>query len=143
MILPYEIEKAIQESIPALAAEQLRKFITVAQANETELVRLRELKLESEESAKRFLQAEQKLADVQKREFVVGEREAKATLREAVLELREAHAKERVAELRGVLTDVFSNNRMKYTQTEHLPVSINNGGYTTMMTATKTAHQEG
>lgn len=70
---------------------------------------------------KSLLSRNEKAAD---RETALSLRERACEHREQVIDIKEQHAKERVAEMRDVVRDVFSNNRYKYKETATVPVPI-------------------
>lgn len=119
-----EIQDIIRKNLPAEVGDVLRQELS-------ELARLREetSKLAEEGkswrndacAAKNALEAATKrLGNIEKREADAAAKDVTLTLREELVKLREAHAKERVDEMRGVVKDVFSNNRLKYS----VPVAV-------------------
>jgi len=119
------IQKAIQEHMPSLVGEELRKVLQEYENMKGKYSdALHKLKsheqLATRESKLRAWQhdLEKKEVDIIEREKELAEKEQKFAIKDALIDLRTSHASEKVALMHVVVGQVFANNKMKYKSTE-------------------------
>jgi len=130
-MLKEDINKAINENLPAMVGNELKEVLTRAEKDAVRLtllesdLRIANQKLKEAEVLKLFK------ADLD----AIGQKQVMKGIeldkREAVLTVREEFAKIRVDEIRGVVKDVFANSRYKYYESGSIPISNGPGQYGT------------
>lgn len=147
-----DIKSAIDQHLPGMVGEELRKRLEKAKMDEAELEKVQQDYRSYKENHRTLDIREHelddkaaKLAKIEQEQEEKGkeltQREVAVTSREGLIAMRETHAREIADSMRGVVRDVFCNNRFKYertdvqTQDKAIPVEGNpgqidpNGGY--------------
>ena len=130
-MLAEELRKVIENSLPMEVGKALKERLEQAEKDSIDAKRLR---VEATDLEKRFDERTNQLSDVLKeagdqkasRADIVS-RQNLLAVREATIQLKEKHADEKVGIMRGVVKDVFSNNRFKYVKTGEV-VSVTQPG---------------
>ena len=134
------VEAVMENHLPGIQLEWLQSRLSLTAELETEVADLHDLSAELQETinelreekmevAKRFSEIDERERNATSREAEnearfqgLNTREIDLELREAVIYLKEMHAADKVEMMRGVVGDVFSNNRFKYTVRDQVPV---------------------
>lgn len=114
MTIETDITDAIAKNLPAAVSQTLVERLTRLAKLEAENAAL----LKYRDEAIQLRNQAQKAELLAQREDAVKSSMQALSHREDLLKLREAHADEKVSLIRGVVTDVFANNRLKYTRNE-------------------------
>ena len=120
--LTNDIHDQIKKNLPGLVGDELVKRLQQADKDAIDLDTARRKLVEMDRYRHDAESMRVQLKGYDERVATVVKREADATLREKLIEMREKHADEKVALMRGVVTDVFANNRFKYNETGYVPV---------------------
>ena len=120
-----EIKDSIDANLPAMVGEQLKARLVEAGLD---VKRLSALKKEFEDYKREhtalvtrenrvkddLVRVDARQVELNAKATELDKRERALAIKEATIELREFHATEKVGLLRGVVGDVFANNRFKY-----------------------------
>ncbi len=123
-MLTNELNELIQRNLPELVGKELKQRLEQAEKDARDVATLRAAVQHHENLSQLRRSLEERETKAKARELALATSEQAYAVKAAVLELREKHATERVAEMRGVVGDVFRNNVLKYRQTgvENVPV---------------------
>jgi hypothetical protein len=129
MSITEQVQKAINENLPALAAGELKNFIAEAEANKAALAASRKELDDLRAKQHKFIRFEERESDVTSREKAAYVREQKLALDEAVLKVKQECENQRVSEIRNLVQTVFQSNRLDYALNLNVPVN-HPAGYT-------------
>ena len=130
-----KVEAAAREHLPEAVGNALRERLRQADDERAQLKKAREKINELEQDVVKSCKA---LSELRERESSIKQREQRleteeksvtarehaVKLREQLIDLREGHADEKVGLIRGIVKDVFSNNRFKYERTRNGEVVV-------------------
>lgn len=122
-----EIQKAIAKSLPAEVSTVLQERLRTCDRLETEIPRLNVRIADLETKTARAGNLDMREKAIAENEKQIADILSKLLVREALIGIRESNANERIAEMRGVVKDVFSNNRYKYRETGLVPAGVAQG----------------
>jgi hypothetical protein len=150
MALELDIQAAIEKNLSAEVGATLKKRLEIAEGDARRIVELRKLNEELKGQVEALSATIIKAGDLDKKfqELVKTNAEVeKKLIRAEIIALKEEHAKERVAEMRGLVSLVFQNNQFKYNLTDngYLPIPSGQGGgyFTAQHNRTITGQGEG
>lgn len=114
--LTQELMESVDKNLPQLVGDQLKARLTRADKDSETAAKVPALESMVQECKAKLETIAKRESEATRRESAVDLRERNADLREKIIELKETHAKERVAEMRSVVQDVFANSKFKYTE---------------------------
>lgn len=139
----------IRKALPSLTADELCNALneTVKLKEEllTERGTLAMCRAELKETKAKLAECASiasRLASLEIREAKAKEKEESLALREGLVTLREQHAAERVKEMRGVVSEVFANSKLKYSLSRMVPIPQESGGFVSSYSASEAGEKE-
>lgn len=142
MSLSEELQYAIEKNLPGLVGTELKKVLSRA-AEDAESIPIMQRTIDSQQRQITLLQDwERRGEEVTKREQETTRREIAAATKEALLGVQDTYMKERLADMRGIVKEVFSNNRFKYMESGSQHVVVPQGGYSNQQTINRSVEGE-
>ncbi len=137
-----DIQEAIKANLSGEVGEQLKKELM-----DLELLRLRIKDYEKAEGEmlrelERLRGMDQQMKHVIDREKDVARKEVELAHAGDLLELKDGHAKDLVCNMRGIVSDVFGNNKFKYQVAETKNIPLKDNEYANIVTDTKVVEGE-
>lgn len=139
----------IRKALPSLTADELCNALNEAarlkEEMQTERGTLAMCRAELKETKAKLAECASiasRLASLEIREAKAKEKEESLALREGLIALREKHAEERVKEMRGVVSEVFANSKLKYSVNRMVPVPQQNGGFVSTYDSSESGEKE-
>lgn len=122
-----DLNKLIDQHLPNLVGDALKKKLAQADIDAKELIRQKEVNAGLERQIADYRTKEGKYATIETREREVAVKEQKLTIDLAVLAVRQDMTQQRLADHKELVLSVFANSKYKYMEFGSMPVPVDGG----------------